>query len=66
MSIRPIITFKAGICEVDVSLPHFFYMISAGAQYSILTRRAAIQQAIQGEALTAIRIHLPLPSFRRW
>lgn len=21
MSIRPIITFKAGICEVDVSLP---------------------------------------------
>lgn len=31
MSIRPIITFKAGICEVDVSLPYFIYGIGTRA-----------------------------------
>lgn len=64
MSVRPIITFKAGICEVDVSPPKCTCNPHARTEW--LTHEAAIQQAIQGEAITTDRLHLPLSSFRRW
>lgn len=64
MSIRPIITFKAGICEVDVSLfPHLPLDIG---RVHLLTEAPAIHQTLQGEAVAKIRLYLPLSSIRRW
>lgn len=61
-SISPLITFKGGICDVDVSFP------SAHPHSSLApSNRAsppAILQAIQGPPPAHARLHLPL--HRRW
>lgn len=61
-AISPLITFKGGICDVDVSFP-LAHPHSSRAP-SNRTSPPAILQAIQGPSPAHARLHLPL--HRRW
>ncbi len=59
MSIIPIITFKAGKCEIDVGA-----LNADPSSVAELTLCAAIKQAKQSQGRTRARLYLPIR--RRW